>query len=106
VLTCAKPPIMRGPRDDERQALIDAVRVAVARAKAICAKAEIACKDAQTVRALQVREQVTASRVLSPRGAARLIHDLETASRDLEMLRARIESAKPATRTPRLRRRR
>jgi hypothetical protein len=91
--------------DDERQALIDALRGAVARAKVICAKAEIACRNAQVVRAFHVREKVTAARALSSRGATRLINDLESASRDLEMLKARIESVKPA-RTPRLRRRR
>src|SRR5262245_7607719 len=97
---------MAGPRDDERQALIDALRVAVARAKATCARAEIACNDARAVRAFNVRAKVTTSRVLSPRGAVRLRNDLESASRDLDMLRARIESAKPPMRTLRVRRRR
>src|SRR5262245_23351962 len=96
---------MGSPRVDGRQALIDAARAAVERAKAICAEAEIACQEAQAVRAFNVREKVNASRVLSPRGAARLVKDLESASRDLEMLRARIESAKPAPRSLRLRRR-
>jgi len=36
--------------DDERQALIDGLHRAVARAKAICARAELACRDAQAVR--------------------------------------------------------
>jgi hypothetical protein len=91
---------MAGLRDDERQALIDSLRLAVAHAIAICARARIARKNAQEVRAFHVREKVTAARVLSPRGAARLMNDLESASRDLEMLRARIESVKPATATP------
>src|SRR5262245_44694725 len=95
--------VMAIPGADEVRSLIDAARFAVARAKALCARAEIACTDAQTVRAYQVRGRVTASRVLSPRGAARLLNDLERASRDLEMLRARIESAKPATRPAHLR---
>lgn len=75
------------------------------RAKALCARADIVCKHAPSVRAFRVRETVAASRVLSPRGAKRLMHDLESVSRDVEMLRAKIESAKPATRTLRLRRR-
>ena len=62
----------------------------------------MACKDAQSVRAFHVREKLTASGVPSPKGAVRLVNDLESAARDLEMLRARIESAKPATRTPRV----
>ena len=93
-------------KDDERQALIDAARAAVARAKAICAAAETACQDSQSVRALHIREKVTASRVLSPRGAARLLNDLERVSQELAMLKAKIESAKPAPRTLQLRRRR
>jgi hypothetical protein len=92
--------------DDERQALIDGLHRAVARAEAICARAELACRDAQAVRAFNIRDKVTASRVLSPRGAARLMNDLDAASRDLETLSARIESVKPKPRTPRLRRRR
>src|SRR5262245_61295939 len=92
--------------DDERQALIDGLRRAVARAKAICARAELACRDAQAVRAFNIRDKVAASRVLSPRGAARLMNDLETASRDLETLKARIESVKPKPRPPRSKRRR
>ena len=96
--------IMAG-KDDERRALIDAARAAVASAKAICVDAEIACQDAQSVRAFRVREKVTASRVLSARGASRLMNDLERVARDLEMLKAKIESAKPAPRTLRLRRR-
>jgi len=50
---------MARPNDDERQALIDGVRRAVARTKAICARAEIAF-------------------------TARLRNDLESASRDVE----------------------
>ena len=91
--------------DDERQALMDGIRRAVVRAKAICARAELACRDAQAVRAFNIRDKVAASRVLSPRGAARLMNDLERVARDLEMLKAKIESAKPAPRTLRLRRR-
>ena len=97
---------MADPKADERQALIDAARAAMARAKEICVRAETVCHIAREVRASQVREKVTASRVLSRRGAARVMNDLERAARDLEMLRARIESAKPATRTRDLRRRR
>lgn len=97
---------MASPGDDERHALIDALRDAIGRATATCARAEIARKDAQSVRAFHVREKVTASRVLSPRGAARLINDLESVARDLEMLRARIESMKPAIRSARVKRRR
>ena len=97
---------MAGFKDDEQQALTDALRGAVARAEAMCERAKAACEAAQAVRALHVREQVTASRVLGPRGAARLMKDLETASRDLEMLKARIGSSKPPTRTVPLRRRR
>lgn len=93
-------------KNDDRQALIDGLRVAIAHAKAICARAETACKNAQAIRALQVGKRVTSSRVLGSRGAARVMNDLERASRDLEMLRAKIESAKPATPAPRLRRRR
>ena len=92
--------------DDERQALMDGIRRAVVRAKAICARAELACRNAQAVRAFNIRGKVTASRVLSPRGAARLMNDLETASRDLDTLRARIESVKPKPRPPRVKRRR
>jgi hypothetical protein len=97
---------MVGYRDDERQALVDGLRAAIAGAEAICARARDACKDAQALRAQSVREHVTASRVLNPRGAARLMKDLESASRDLEMLKTRIESAKPPMRTLQLRRRR
>jgi hypothetical protein len=93
-------------RDDERQALVDALRVALARAEAMCERAKLARTASQAVRALHVREQIRASRVLSPRGAARLLKDLETAARDLEMLKAKIESSKPPTRTIQLRRRR
>ena len=97
---------MAGQHEEERDALIDALHAAIARAKVACARAEIARKDAQAIRAFHIREKVTAARVLSPGVGARLVNDLESASRDLEKLRARIESAKPAMRTPRMRRRR
>src|SRR5215510_6970325 len=97
---------MTDPKPDERQALIDAAHAAMARAKEICDKAEAVCEIARELRASQVREKATASRVLSRRGATRVLNDLKRASRDLEMLQARIESAKPPARTLRLRRRR
>jgi len=46
--------------DDERQALMDGIRRAVVRAKAICARAELACRNAQAVRAFNIRGKVTA----------------------------------------------
>lgn len=48
--------IMGGKRDD-RQVLIDAAHAAVARAKTICAEAEIACQRAQSVLPFRLRER-------------------------------------------------
>ena len=105
-VTMRETAIMASPTDDERLALIEALRAALIRARGVCARAEIACQDARAIRGSHIRENVASSRIISPRGAARLKHDLDNASRDLEMLKAKIESAKQATLTPRPSRRR
>jgi len=92
-------PLRRGrnSRTHELEGLVQRARNTIARAKALRARAELARKKADAV-----YKSASAACLRSGGRSASLIHDLENASHELQILQSRIDSVMKQTLSPAL----